>query len=200
LTGQQQMSFYYYGTDASDAEPFSYFLGQGANVPGFGTKTRTRYQQLNLSHSWTITAKAINEARFVYYREGEGSLLSPTHTNLVQNSCSQVAPTQCFSDPSNRLLGITPGYGVQYEGVPFVALSGGFAYGNNPNGNFSQTGNVYQAQDIYSRILGKHTLKFGGDARNERLHQLYFYGHKRGLSQFFGGGPNDVGYSTLVPN
>lgn len=197
--GQQQTSFYYYGTDASDAEPFSYFLGQGANMPGFGTKTRTRYQQFNLSHSWTITAKAINDARFVYYREGEGALLSPTHTNLVKNSCSQVAASQCFSDPSNPLLGITPAYGAKYEGVPFVALSGDFSYGNNPNGNFSQTGNVYQGQDIYSRILGNHTLKLGGDIRDQRLHQLYFYDISGGY-QFYGGGPNDVGYSTLVPN
>lgn len=199
LTGQQQMSFYYYGTDQHDAEPFSYFLGQGANVPGFGTNTRTRYQQFNLSHAWTITAKAINEARFVYYREGEGSLLSPAHTSRVQNSCAHVPANQCFSDPANPLLGITPGYGAQYEGVPFVALSGGFAFGNNPNGNFSQTGNVYQGQDTYSKIVGQHTLKFGADVRNQRLHQLYFYDISGGY-QFFGGGPNDVGYSTLVPN
>jgi hypothetical protein len=199
LTGQQQMSFYYYGADLSDGEPFSYFLGQGANVPGFGTRTRTRYQQFNLSHSWTITAKAINEARFVYYREGEGSLLSPTHTNFVQDSCSLVASSQCFNDPANPRLGITPGYGGQYEGVPFVSLSGGFGYGNNPNGNFSQIGNVYQAQDTYSRMVGRHTLKFGMDVRNQRLHQLYFYDISGGF-QFFGGGPNDVGYSTLVPN
>lgn len=199
LTGQQQMSFYYYGTDVHDAEPFSYFLGQGANVPGFGTSTRTRYQQFNLSHAWTITAKTINEARLVYYREGEGSLLSPNRTNLVQNSCTQVAASQCFSDPANPLLGITPGYGAQYEGVPFVALSGGLAFGNNPNGNFSQTGNVYQGQDTYSRIVGQHTLKFGADVRNQRLHQLYFYDISGGY-QFYGGGPNDVGFSTLVPN
>jgi len=199
LTGQQQMSFYYYGTDASDAEPFSYFLGQGANLPGFGTKTRTRYQQFNLSHSWTITAKTINEARLVYYREGEGSLLSPTHTNLVQNSCTRIPASQCFTDMANPRLGITPGYGAQYEGVPFVALAGGFGFGNNPNGNFSQTGNVYQAQDTYSRIISKHTLKFGADIRNQRLHQLYFYDISGGY-QFYGGGPNDVGYSTLVPN
>ncbi|HYL16214.1 MAG TPA: TonB-dependent receptor [Terriglobales bacterium] len=199
LTGQQQMSFYYYGADVFDGEPFSHFLGQGANVPGFGTRTRTRYQQFNLSHAWTITAKTINEARLVYYREGEGSLLSPKRTNLVQNSCSQVAADQCFSDVANQRLGITPGYGASYEGVPFVSLAGGFAYGNNPNGNFSQTGNVYQAQDTYSRIVGQHTLKFGADLRNQRLHQLYFYDISGGF-QFLGGGPNDVGYSSLVPN
>jgi carboxypeptidase family protein len=199
LTGQQQLSFYYYGSDAVDREPFSYFLAQGANLPGFGNTTRSRYQQFNLSHAWTITAKAINEARFVYYRQGEGALLSPQRTNLVQDSCSQVPANQCFNDPANPQLGINPGYGAQYEGVPFVSLAGGFAFGNNPNGNFSQTGNVYQAQDTYSRIIGRHSLKLGGDAQNQRLHQLYFYDVSGGF-QFLGGGPNDVGYSNLVPN
>lgn len=199
LTGQQQLSFYYYGQDGSDGEPFSYFLGQGANLPGFGTRTRTRYQQLNLAHNWTVTAKTINELRFVYYREGEGSLLSPQNTKLVQDSCTQVAAGQCFSDPASPNLGIHPGYGAHYEGVPFVQLSGGFAYGNNPNGNFSQTGNVYQVQETYSRILRNHSLKFGADLRNARLHQLYFYDIS-GAFSFYGGGPNDVGYSDLVPN
>ena len=199
LTGQQQLSFYYYGSDARDSEPFSYFLAQGSNLPGFGTTSRSRYQQVNLSHAWTITAKAINEARFVYYREGEGALLSPQRTNLVRDSCRQVPASLCFNDPANPQLGINPGYGAQYEGVPSVSLAGGFTYGNNPNGNFSQTGNVYQAQDSYSRIIGQHTLKFGGDARNQRLHQLYFYNISGGF-QFLGGGPNDVGYSSVVPN
>jgi hypothetical protein len=199
LTSQQQLSFYYYGQDGFDGEPFSYFLGQGATVPGFGTRTRTRYQQLNLSHSWTITAKSVNEARLVYYREGEGALLSPARTNLVQNSCSQVPASQCFSDPADPRLGITPGYGARYEGVPFVFLAGVVGFGNNPNGTFSQTGNAYQAADTYTRITGTHTLKFGGDTRNERLRQLYFY-DLSGTFQFFGGGPNDVGYSSVMPN
>ena len=199
LTAQQQLSFYYYGQDGSDGEPFSYFLAQGADVPGFGTRTRTRYQQFNLSHSWTITAKTVNQSRFVYYREGEGSLLNPARTNLVQESCAQVPATNCFSDPANPQLGISPGYGARYEGVPFVFLAGGFAFGNNPDGNFSQEGNVYQGEDTYSRIVGQHTLSFGVDSRNQRLHQLYFYDIS-GAYQLFGGGPNDVGYSDLVPN
>lgn len=199
LTGQQQLTFYYYGNDTSDAEPFSYFLGQGATLPGFGTTTNTRYQQLNLSHHWTVTAKTINDLRLVYYREGEGSLLSPSRTNLVQDSCKQVPASQCFSDPVNPDLGIHPGYTAQNEGVPFISLSGGFAYGNNPNGNFSQTGNVYQLQESYIRIFGRHTTEFGGDFSDRRLHQGYFY-DINGAYQFLGNGPNDVGFSDLVPN
>ncbi|HEV3513093.1 MAG TPA: carboxypeptidase regulatory-like domain-containing protein [Candidatus Sulfotelmatobacter sp.] len=199
LTGQQQATIYYYGSDQFDGEPFSYFLGVGANLPGFGTNTRTRYQQVNLSHSWNITAKAINEARLVFYREGEKSLQSPQHTALVQNSCQQVPASQCFNDPSNPELGIRPGYGAAYEGVPFVSLAGGFGYGNNPDGFFSQTGDVYQAQDTYHRTLSAHLLTLGADLRNQRLHQNYFY-DINGEIEFLGGGPNDVGYRSLVPN
>ena len=87
-------------------------------------------------------------------------------------------------------------YGL--AGLLFI-LAGGFAFGNNQSGNFSQTGNVYQGLETYSRILGKHTLKFGADVRNQRLHQVYFYDVSGGFS-FTGGGTNDVGFSSLLPN
>ncbi len=199
LTSQQQLGLYYYGNDGFDNEPFSRFAASGAALPGFGYDTRSRFQQLNLSDVWTITAKITNEARFVYYRQGQGKLLSPAHTNLVQDSCLVVPTNQCFSDPTNPSLGITPGYGTSYEGVPAIFLAGGFSIGNNPAGSFSQTGNVYQGLDTYSRIVGNHTLKFGTDFRNQRLHQFYIY-NVNGSLDFAGGGPNDVGYMSLVPN
>jgi len=199
LTGQQQLSFYYYGADGFDGEPFSRFAASGASLPGFGNLTRDRFQQANLSHVWTITAKTINEARFVYYRNGQDELLSPARTNLVQNSCTVVPASECFGDPSNPALGITPGYGPEHEGVPFVLLAGGFAFGNNLDGSFSQTGNIYQGADTYSRIEGNHTLKFGGDWRDQRLHQVYFYDVSGGFV-FQGAGPNDTGFSTPFPN
>lgn len=199
FTSQQQLSLYYYGQDGYDNEPFSRFLASGANLPGFGNDTRARFQQLNLSHVWNPTAKTTNEVRFIYYRNGQGKLLSPETTNLVQDSCVVVPASQCFSDPSNPSLGITPRFGASYEGVPFVGLAGAFAFGNNQAGNFSQTGNVYQALDTYSRILGRHTAKFGADIRNQRMHQLYFYDISGGFN-FYGDGPNDVGFSSLIPN
>jgi hypothetical protein len=199
LTGQQQLSVYYYGADDYDGEPFSHFLASGSSLPGFGTRTRERFQQLNLSHTWTITAKTINEARLVYYRDAQRDLLAPQHTNLVQDSCSVVPPDQCFNDPSRPGLGINPGYGAAHEGVPFVGLAGGFAFGNNPNGMTSNLGNVYQALDTYSKVAGNHTFKFGVDARNQRLRQYYFYEINGNLS-FLGGGPNDMGFSSLIPN
>jgi Carboxypeptidase regulatory-like domain len=199
LTSQQQLSFYQYFTDGSDGEPFSEFQAAGASLPGFGNLTQSRFQQLNISHNWMISAKTTNESRFVYYREGEGRFLSPERTGLVQDSCSTVASALCFSDPANPSLGITAGLGPQWEGVPFVSLAGGFSFGNNANGSFAQTGNVYQAFEGVSKAFGKHTLKFGADAGDRRFHQTYYY-NINGNFEFTGGGPNDVGYSDLVPN
>jgi hypothetical protein len=199
LTSAQQLSFYYYGNDGFDGEPFSRFQAVGANLPGFGNLTRSRFQQFNLSHNWMINSKTTNESRLVYYRGAQGQFLSPEHTNLVQDSCSSVSPANCFSDPANPRLGITPGYGAAHEGVPFVSLAGGFSIGNNANGNFAQAGNIYQGFESLSKIIGNHSLKLGGDIRNQRFHQTYFY-NVNGNFEFSGGGPNDVGFSDVVPN
>ena len=139
LTSQQQLSFYYYGADGLDGEPFSRFQAAGSNLPEFGNLTRDRFQQLNLSHNWMINGKTTNESRFVYYRGAQGRFQAPEHTGLVQDSCATVPADQCFSDPGQPRLGITPGYGASREGVPFISLAGGFAIGNNANGSFAQT-------------------------------------------------------------
>lgn len=199
LTSQQQLSLYYYGVDKTDNEPFSRFSGTGANLPGFGYDTRERFQHINLSHLWTITSRISNEAKFVYLRQSQPKLASPTNTGLVRDSCSPLLVEGCFSDPSDLSLGITPGYGAKYEGVPSISLAGGFSIGNNPAGSFSQTGNIYQAIDTYSRIIGNHVLKFGVDYRDQRLNQLFLY-NINGSFIFSGGGPNDIGSSSLLPN
>ncbi|HXY10467.1 MAG TPA: carboxypeptidase-like regulatory domain-containing protein [Terriglobales bacterium] len=199
LTSAQQLSLYYFFNDGYDNLPYSAFQAVGANLPDFGNLTRSRFQQLNVSHNWMLSARTTNEARFVYYREGEGKFLAPSRTGLVQDSCTSVPAADCFSDPANPRLGITPGYSSEFEGVPFVNLAGGFSLGNNANGFFSQAGNVYQAFDSVAKTYGKHTVKFGIDARDQRFHQTYYY-NVNGNFMYTGGGPNDVGYADLVPN
>lgn len=199
LTIAQQFSVYYYGSDGYDDEPFATFQNLGADLPGFGSLTRERFQQANVSHTWTINARTNNEFRFIYYRDAQGELGSPARTNLVQDSCSTVPATNCFADPAYPGLGITPGYGASHEGVPYINLAGGFTIGNNYGGSFGQVGNVFELIDSYTRISGRHTLKFGADVRNQRLHQTYYY-NVNGELGFSGGGPNDVGFSDLAPN
>src|SRR6266481_2530076 len=196
LTKNQRLSGYYYFTDHYLAKPFAKFQAGGANLPGFGDLTNERIQQLNLSHTWTIGSTAVNELRFTYFREGQGTFLHPQHTALVQDSCKTVAAADCFADPANPDLGIHPNLGASREGVPYVNIAGGFSIGNNFEGEPPQKGNTYQVSDSYGKVIGNHSLKFGGDFRSNQFDQrLYF--NINGSYYLYGGGPNDTASDNL---
>ncbi|MFN3326369.1 MAG: carboxypeptidase regulatory-like domain-containing protein [Bryobacteraceae bacterium] len=194
-----QLSFYYYGTARSFADPFTRLQDSGANVPGFGSLNDELVQQWNLSHTWAVSPTAVNEARFAFYRQGMARFVSPQRSHLVRDSCAGVPAEFCFSDPSNPALGIHPGVGPANEGVPFIGISGGFRIGNNYQGEIPQTINTFHLVNNYSRIVGKHTMKFGVDARRQRYAMTNF-GALNGQYDFFGGGPNDLGFQNLFPN
>jgi len=198
LTKSQRLSGYYYFTQHYLAKPFARFQAGGANLPGFGDLTDERIQQINISHTWTIGATAVNEARFTMFREGQGTFLHPQHTALVQDSCKTVPTTNCFADPNNPDLGIHPGLGASREGVPFVNISGGFNIGNNFEGELPQIGNTYQWSDNFSKTIGKHDLKLGGDVRYQKFDQTLFF-DVSGQYFYFGGGPNDPCLGTIDP-
>jgi Carboxypeptidase regulatory-like domain len=198
LTKNQRLTGYYYLTDHYLAKPFARFQAGGANLPGFGDLTDERIQQINISHTWTIGATAVNEARFTLFREGQGTFLHPQHTALVQDSCKTVPAANCFADPTNPDLGIHPGLGASREGVPFVNISGGFNIGNNFEGELPQIGNTFQWSDNFSKTIGKHDLKFGGDVRYQKFDQSLFF-DVSGQYFYFGGGPNDPCLGTIDP-
>lgn len=208
INDRNRLSVYYYFNDGILKQPFSTYQASGANLPGFGGNTAARNQQVNLSDAWTINSTTINEARFTYYREGEGQLNSPQRTGLVQDSCKTVPSTQCFSDPNNPSLGLTPGIPANLGGVPYTTLGGQFTLGNNIQGQAKQAGNTFQWSDGLSKLIGKHSVKFGGEFRREIFNQLAVFGSTGGY-YFFGGGPNDPGFALntnagpvtdLIPN
>jgi hypothetical protein len=199
ISDHQQFNAYYYFDDDFLAKPFAKFEAGGAALPGFGDLSNERFQQLNLTHTWASGATVVNEFRFSVFREGQERFLHPQRTDLVQNSCLNVPADQCFSDPTNPSLGITPNLGAQHEGVPFVSVSGGFSIGNNLEGELPQFGNTFQAADNLSKVKGNHTLKFGVDVDRQQFDQTLYFS-TNGNENFFGGGPNDVGYSDLIPN
>ena len=199
LTAQQQLSFYYYFDDSTVRQPFSTFQADGANVPGFGSVYATRSQQFNLSHTWSASANTINEARFVFFREGMQDYNHPQSTGSVHNSCGSIPAQQCFSDPSNPALGITPDLGTDREGLPLITVAGGFTIGNNAEGEIPQVGNSFQWSDGLSRTRGAHRLKFGIDVRRQRFDQTLYYG-VNGAFRFGSGGPNGVGGDNFLPD
>jgi Carboxypeptidase regulatory-like domain/TonB dependent receptor len=208
INDKQNLSIYYYFNDAFDAQPFTRFQAATPNLlQGFGNNNTTRAQQVNISHTWTISPVVVNELRLSYFREAQGTFLHPQHTNLVTNSCSSSLAPICFTGttdvpsviPPNPKLGITPGLGPNREGVPFISISGGFTIGNDFEGELPQKGNTYQLSDSLTKVVGKHTTKFGVDFRNQRfLQTLYF--DPNGDYSYFGGGPNDPIGPDLFPN
>jgi len=198
LTKNQHLTGYYYLTDHYLAKPFARFQAGGANLPGFGDLTDERIQQINISHTWTVGATAVNEARFTMFREGQGTFLHPQHTALVQDSCKTVPTTNCFADPTNPGIGIHPGLGASREGVPFINISGGFNIGNNFEGELPQVGDTFQWSDNFSKTIGKHDLKFGGDVRYQKFDQTLYFDIS-GQYFYFGGGPNDPCLGTIDP-
>ena len=197
LTKNQHLTGYYYFTQHFLAKPFARFQAGGGNLPGFGDLTDERIQQLNISHTWTIGSTAVNEARFTFFREGQGTFLHPQSTNLVQNSCTSAVPAgTCFNDQTNTAVGIHPGLGGSREGVPFISVSGGFSFGNNFEGELPQVGNTFQWSDNFSKVIGAHSIKFGGDIRYQKFDQTLYFDIS-GQQLVFGGGPNDPCLGTI---
>ncbi len=214
INSKQNLSIYYYFNDDRNVQPFSFFELAGANVPGFGSIVAERFQQWNISHTWTLNNNTVNEFRFNYNREGQRTFQHPVNTELVQNSCppapswltSVTGPVPCFSDgTAGNATGIHPGLGPTREGLPFISVAGGFSLGNNSEGELPQVGNSFQWSDNLTKVSGNHTLKFGGDVRRQRFDQTLYF-NVSGEQLFFGGGLNDTittnadGTSNLYPN
>jgi hypothetical protein len=203
FNNNQKTAIYYYFDDDNTLDPFAKFQAQGAPLGNFPGDYATRTQQVNVTHTSTIGATAVNEFRFSYFREGQLKFDTPTRTNAIQASCGAgTAKAFCFtgqsdaplvdssgnclssgappagtppSCPGNADFGIHTGLGASKEGVPYVQLNGGFAIGNNFGGQLPQIGNTFQFSDNYSKIIGNHNLKFGGDVRYQKFDQLLYF-------------------------
>jgi Carboxypeptidase regulatory-like domain len=212
LNDKQNLSVYYYYNDDTTKNPFANFEQSGADLPGFGATVAERFQQWNITHTWTLSNSTVNEFRFNYNREGQRTFQHPSNTELVKNSCPP-APSwltavtgtpPCFygdnsGDPALSPFGIHPALNASREGLPFMAISGGFSLGNNWEGELPQAGNSFQWADSLTKISGNHTLKFGVDFRRQQFNQFYYF-DVNGEYTYFGGGPNDVGANDLFAN
>ena len=215
---KNSLTGFYYVDDDFEANPFTRFQAEIPNLlPGFGSNNATRNQQINIADTWTISPTTQNEARITYYREGQQTFLHPQRTNAVINSCTGAAAAFCFNGntdtplysydnlgnatpiPNNSKLGITPALGAAHEGLPYISVSGGFTIGNDSEGELPQTGNTYSLMDNFSKTVGRHSMKFGADIRNQRFDQTLYY-NINGFYGYSGGSENDLGASNLFGN
>ena len=164
INDKQNLSVYYYFDDHHVVSPFAQFQAAGANVPGFASTTNERFQQWNISHTWTISNTTVNEFRFNYNREAQRTF---QHPRAHQSACRIPArprlrgsPTYsgpCLASRTARQTmpwAFIPALVPSREGLPFIQVSGGFTIGNNGEGELPQVGNSFQWSDSVSKVVG----------------------------------------------
>ena len=152
-------SFYYHFDDST---VFSALPSGGATVPGFPAQTPTRAQQFVLSNTKTLGPTAVNEARLSFFR---------TSTHLDNPKGGQASLSSLGFVTGAGTLGIIPdAYPGYPEYVPQLYFQN-FTIGA-PSLITFQPNNTYMVSDGFSKVLKRHTLKFGGEFRylqvNER--------------------------------
>ena len=149
--GKQTLIGYYFLDNYSLDNPYPTGTG-GASVPGFDAASRGRAQLLSLQHTITFGASMLNEAHLSYMR----------NANSVGQPRGGVGPTlaeQGFS-------GIVPLL-PSTEGIENLAFND-FTIGVDTTA-LVQSENIYEVSDAFSRIEGKHGLKFGGEVHSSQI-------------------------------
>jgi len=151
-------AFYYHFDDAGVFNPFA-----GGNVPGFPSDTPTRAQQANVSNTEIFGPSAVNELRLNYTRNA---------LRLGAASGSGLGSVSSFGFQEGG-LGLIPSV-KDLEGVPQISLNSTGVNFGVPSSTW-QFNNTYQLSDNFTKIVGPHTIKFGGDVRKFQINMRWRY-------------------------
>jgi hypothetical protein len=149
--GRQTIAAYYFIDHYSLDNPYPTGTG-GASVPGFDAASNGRAQLVSLQHTATFGGAALNEVHLSYMR----------NANVVGQPRGGVGPTLAEQGFTN-IVALKPAT----EGIENVAFND-FTIGVDTTA-LVQTENIYEAMESYSWIVGKHGLKFGGEAHMSQI-------------------------------
>jgi Carboxypeptidase regulatory-like domain/TonB dependent receptor len=192
------ISAYYFLDDWSQNNPYPTAQG-GANVPGFNALYTGRAQLFDLGVTKTLNSTSVNELHFSYMRDANdlGKPVGGVGVSLASQGfeVGQATP---------GIVALSPGT----EGVESVGFNS-FTIGTNTN-ELNQIGNTYQVLDSFSKIIGTHTLKFGGEFHYDQVNvhaiaqfngSFLFFGTETGsdFADFLLGIPSQYNQSQLQP-
>ena len=149
--GKSALTGYYFLDNYSLDNPYPTGTG-GANVPGFDATSNGRAQLVSLEHTMTFGAAMLNEAHLGYMR----------NANAVGQPRGGVGPSLSAQGFSN-IVPLKP----STEGIESLAFND-FTTGVDTTA-LLQTENIYEGMDAFSRIVGKHGLKFGGELHKDQI-------------------------------
>ncbi len=177
------LTAYYYFDRYSRVDP--YWPGNSPVYPGFSINGKGQTHNITLGSTKSFGASMVNEFRLGYFRL-DTTLNQPLGGK--QTSLSDLG----FASGANGAPGIFPGTpGV--EGVPEIDFNS-FIIGvpSRPN---QLIDNIYQVVDNFSKAIGTHNIKFGGQFHFNQLEENlsnvangnYFFGSA------FSGQPSETG-------
>jgi hypothetical protein len=149
--GKGTLTGYYFLDNYALDNPYPTGTG-GASVPGFNAASRGRAQLVSLQHTMTFGSAALNDAHLSYMR----------NANAVGQPRGGVGPTLA----EQGFTGIVP-LQPSTEGIANVAFNG-FTMGVDTTA-LVQAENIYELSDAFSRIVGKHGLKAGGEMHASQI-------------------------------
>jgi len=168
-------SAYYHFDDANFLDPYPAFT---SNLPGFSAVTLSRAQQIQLSNTAILNPNTVNEVRLNYTRF---AFLK----NKPVGGLGKIENFGYFRGDAIHPLGVIP-TNSKYEGVAPISFGQmGSAFGL-PDGTTGQYNDSYQITDNFSKVIGNHSLKFGGDVRYIQVNERNTY-TSNGWFEFDGG-------------
>ena len=192
------ISGYYFLDGYSLNNPYPVAQG-GASVPGFNALYQGRAQLLSLGDTKTLNVTTVNELHFSFMR-AYNDLGKP------QGGLGVSLASQGFVTPSGTptIVVLAP----QNEGVENVVFNN-FSIGTNTN-ELKQANNTVQWLDNFSKVIGPHTFKFGGEFHYDQVNvnpiaqfngNFLFTGSETGLdfADFLLGIPSQYNQSQLNP-
>jgi hypothetical protein len=147
----------------------------GATLPGFGQVDSSRTNDVTVAWNHTFNPTTLNEVRLGY-------ALFDLHA---------VTPANPTLPSSFGFQNINP-QNTAAPGLPAISVGGLFTLGFSPDGPQPRDDQTYQFTDNFSKIVGKHALKFGFDARRFRVDNPFFF-NNNGSFAFFGAGKFSTG-------
>ncbi len=192
------LSAYYFLDNYTLNNPYP-VAQSGASVPGFNALYFGRAQLISLGDTKTLGPDEVNEFHFSYTRDNNtlGQPVGGVGVSLASQGFVTGAGTP----------GIVP-LNPQGEGVENVIFND-FSIGTNAN-ELKQVNNIYQWADGFAKVLGRHTMKFGGDFHYDQVNtspiaqfngSFLFTGSETGsdFADFLLGVPSQYNQSQLQP-
>jgi len=150
---------FFFSNDPENQAIFGFLGANPFEVPGYGGDVTFHNRVLSLVDTHIFNPHLINEARFGFSR-----IHGISH------------PEEPFT---NAQFGINNPFAAQYPGMATMEVTGLFSIGSSPLADEKSVTQTWQGQDTLSYIVGRHSLRIGGQFRRYDV-DFYFHAFSRG--------------------